>query len=186
MDQSFDIFLACAPGLEPYLAQEAQELGFASVRQRRGGVEIKGGWPEVWRANLELRGAVRVLARIGGFRAMHLAQLDKRSRKFGWDAFLRADVPLRVEATSTASRIYHGGDAAQRVAARHDEGANEFICLKLKVWCGGSRVADLTRDAVVTVPAIGSIGRTGAAGKYFLAFAVFGVGPFATEAGWAD
>ena len=60
------------------LCAEAQEKGFAEAQAQPGGVTVQGGWPEVWRANLELRGAGRVLARIGGFMAFHLAQLDKR------------------------------------------------------------------------------------------------------------
>jgi putative N6-adenine-specific DNA methylase len=63
-----------------------------------------------------LRGAVRVLVRIGSFRAFHLAQLDKRARKFPWAEFLRPDVPLRVEVTTNKrSKIYHAGAAAQRI-----------------------------------------------------------------------
>lgn len=80
-----------------------------------GGVETRGPWPEVWRANLMLRCATRVLVRIGEFRAMHLAQLDKRARKFPWAEVLRPDQPVRVEATSRKSRIYHAGAAAQRI-----------------------------------------------------------------------
>src|SRR5690606_17220919 len=57
-----------------------------------------------------------ILARIASFRAMHLAQLDKRARKLDWPAFLRADVPVQVEASCKRSRIYHAGAAAQRVA----------------------------------------------------------------------
>lgn len=80
-----------------------------------GGVETHGDWLEVWRANLMLRCATRVLVRVGAFRAMHLAQLDKRARKFPWGDVLRRDVPVRVEATSRKSRIYHAGAAAQRI-----------------------------------------------------------------------
>jgi putative N6-adenine-specific DNA methylase len=76
---------------------------------------VQGDWPEVWRANLELRGAARVLARIAEFRAMHLAQLDKRARKVPWGEVLRADQPFWVEASCKASRIYHQGAAAQRI-----------------------------------------------------------------------
>ena len=74
------------PGLEAELCAEARECGFKAPRIIIGGVAVTGGWPEVWRANLELRGCGRVLARIGSFRAMHLAQLDKRARKFPWGA----------------------------------------------------------------------------------------------------
>jgi len=112
----FAIFLATAPGLEDVLAEEAAEAGLGPARVLPGGVEIAGGWPEVWRANLQVRGANRVLARIGSFRAAHLAQLDKRARKFDWGAVLRADIPVRVEASCRRSRIYHAGAASQRIA----------------------------------------------------------------------
>ncbi|HVL21482.1 MAG TPA: class I SAM-dependent RNA methyltransferase, partial [Amaricoccus sp.] len=111
-----DILLVAPPGLEPVLAEEARGLGFTPAEPVPGGVRITGGWPEVWRANLELRGATRVLARIGAFRALHLAQLDKRARRFPWGEVLRPDTAVRVEASSTRSRIYHAGAAAERVA----------------------------------------------------------------------
>ncbi|MFD2740863.1 class I SAM-dependent RNA methyltransferase [Sulfitobacter aestuarii] len=111
----FEIFLVCPPGLEPLLADEAREKGFAAVLPQPGGVTLQGGWREVWRANLELRGATRVLARIGSFMAFHLAQLDKRARKFPWDRVLRRDVPLRVQVTCKKSKIYHAGAASQRI-----------------------------------------------------------------------
>ncbi|MEQ6248737.1 class I SAM-dependent RNA methyltransferase [Sulfitobacter sp. HNIBRBA3233] len=115
MDQDFEIFLATVPGLEDMLAAEAAERGFADVAAVPGGVTCRGDWPEVWRANLQLRGATRVLARIGGFMAFHLAQLDKRSRKFPFADILRTDVPLRVQVTTKASKIYHAKAAQQRV-----------------------------------------------------------------------
>jgi len=110
------LFLVAPPGLESVLAEEAREMGFADPQPVPGGVETSGDWPEIWRANLALRGAARVLVRFAEFRAMHLAQLDKRARKLDWGAVLRPDRPVRVEATCRKSRIYHAGAAAQRVA----------------------------------------------------------------------
>ena len=92
----FEIFLVATPGLEATLCDEALAKGFAGAGVIDGGVAFVGGWPEVWRANLELRGATRVLARIAAFRAMHLAQLDKRARKVAWGEVLRRDVPVAV------------------------------------------------------------------------------------------
>ncbi|WP_323716217.1 THUMP domain-containing class I SAM-dependent RNA methyltransferase [Paracoccus aminovorans] len=111
-----EIFLVATPGLEEPLAAEARALGF-DAQVQPGGVAFTGGWPEVWRANLHLRGATRVLARIGAFRAMHPAQLDKRARRFPWADWLRPEVPLRLEATSRKSRIYHAGAIIHRVEA---------------------------------------------------------------------
>ena len=114
-DSAFEIFIVTAPGQESALCAEASAKGFNNPVPSLGGVTVTGGWPEVWRANLELRGAGRVLARIAEFRAMHLAQLDKRARKVPWASLLRPDVPFRVEASCKVSRIYHQGAAAQRI-----------------------------------------------------------------------
>jgi putative N6-adenine-specific DNA methylase len=111
-----EIFLSGTPGLEPLLRDEAREAGFADPQVVPGGVTFEGDWADVWRANLVIRGAGRVLARVARFRAMHLAQLDKRARKVEWSELLRADIPFRVEATCRKSRIYHAGAASERVS----------------------------------------------------------------------
>lgn len=110
-----EIFLVAPPGLEPFLADEARAAGFATPKVSPGGVTTRGTWSEVWRANLTLRGATRVLVRLGEFRAFHMAQLDKRARKFPWEDVLRPDIPVRVEAVCKRSKIYHHKGAAQRV-----------------------------------------------------------------------
>ncbi|WP_235907879.1 THUMP domain-containing class I SAM-dependent RNA methyltransferase [Siccirubricoccus phaeus] len=113
----FEIFLATLPGLEDTLRAEIQGKGFRQPRAVPGGVTIRGFWPEVWRANLWIRGASRVLARVDAFRAEHLGQLYGRARRTPWAAILRPDIPFRVEASCAASRIYHSGAAAERIAA---------------------------------------------------------------------
>jgi len=115
MDTPFEIYLVATPGLEAPLCDEARAAGF-DARVTEGGVAFMGNWPDVWRANLTLRGATRVLARVASFRAMHLAQLDKRARKVEWASLLRPDVAVTVEASCKRSRIYHAGAASQRVA----------------------------------------------------------------------
>ena len=112
---TFEIFLVTLPGLEEFLAAEVREQGFKKPAVISGGVLIQGGWPEVWRANLVLRGASKVLARIGEFRAHHLAQLDKHARKFPWSDFLLPNHRVKVEvSTNKKSEIYHSGAAEQR------------------------------------------------------------------------
>ncbi|CAH2602183.1 Class I SAM-dependent RNA methyltransferase [Rhodovastum atsumiense] len=114
-DEDFEIFLATTPGLEDVLCAEVRGKGFPRPRAVPGGVIFKGGWPEVWRANLWIRGAGRVLARLDSFRVVHLAQLDARARRVPWGRVLRPDVAFRVEATCAGSRIYHSGAAAERI-----------------------------------------------------------------------
>jgi putative N6-adenine-specific DNA methylase len=145
MSATFEIFCVAPPGLEAALCAEALEAGFAGAVAGPGGVTFTGGWVDVWRANLTLRGAARVLARIGSFRAMHLAQLDKRSRKFPWGDVLRKDVAVRVEAVCHASRIYHAGAAAQRVATA----ITEELGAEVLSYTGAKAAEDVdTEDAV--------------------------------------
>lgn len=138
-DGDFEIFLVASPGFESVLCAEAQDNGFIEPTAIVGGVTIKGGWPEVWRANLKLRGASRVLVRIAAFPVFHLAQLDKRARKLAWGESLRKDVPFRVEASCKHSKIYHSGAAAQRIETAIVEtlgaplSADAEICIKARI-----------------------------------------------------
>lgn len=134
---TFEIFLAAPPGLESVLLEEVREAGFGDPQATPGGVLIHGGWRDVWRANLVLRGAGRVLARFGGFPVFHLAQLDKRARRFAWDEVLRPGSAVRVEVTCKRSKIYHAGAARQRIETALSE----------------SFAAQVTQDAAIQIKA---------------------------------
>jgi putative N6-adenine-specific DNA methylase len=127
MSDPFEIFLAAPPGLEDILHAEAMAHGFGEAAVVPGGVSCRGHWADVWRANLLLRGAGRVLVRLGAFHAVHLAQLDKRARRIDWSAVFPSGSAARVDATCEKSRIYHAGAAAQRVARAMTEGAGVAI-----------------------------------------------------------
>ncbi|WP_262692326.1 THUMP domain-containing class I SAM-dependent RNA methyltransferase [Kordiimonas aestuarii] len=139
-DKTLEIFLVTVPGLEAALQKEALEKGFAPATVSTGGVTVTGGWQDVWRANLELRGPSHVLVRLGSFRVQHLAKLDKRSRSFPWDDTLRSDKPVRVEVTCKKSRIYHDKAAAERLekAIRTVAGAeiskDATVCVKARIF----------------------------------------------------
>ncbi|WP_286829283.1 MULTISPECIES: THUMP domain-containing class I SAM-dependent RNA methyltransferase [Kordiimonas] len=139
-NDDLEIFLVTVPGLEPALLAEATERGFDGAEATTGGVTVRGGWPDVWRANLELRGASKVLVRLGEFRVMHLAKLDKLARKFPWGETLRRDVPVRVEVTCKKSRIYHHKAAAERIEKAITEefggtiSPDAEVCIKARIF----------------------------------------------------
>lgn len=110
-----DIFCITSPGLQDLLAAEAREKGFKVTSVIPGGVTIRGDWPDVWRANLQLRGAGRVLARIEEFRALYLSQLELNTRDFAWQTVLPSGSWITVETTCHKSKIYHAGAATERV-----------------------------------------------------------------------
>lgn len=132
-----EIFLMAVPGLEPMLYAEVREGRYRAAKIAPGGVSVRGSMRDAWRANLELRGAGRVVVSIAAFHADHLDVLAERARRVPWRAFLRTDMPVAVEATCRKSRIYHSGAAAQRVA--------DAIVAKL-----GASIAD-DADVVVRV-----------------------------------
>lgn len=114
-DAKLRAFAVATPGLEAPLLAEVQHLGLPKAQLVKGGVEFSGDWPDVWRANLVLRGATRILVRIAEFRAVHPAQLDKRARKVPWADVVTDKSTIRVEAVCRKSRIYHAGAAQTRV-----------------------------------------------------------------------
>jgi len=139
-ETDLEIFLVCIPGLEAALRKEAIEKGFKKPKISTGGVTIWGGWSVAWRANLELRGASKVLVRLGSFRVQHLSKLDKLARRFPWSDFLLKDVPIRIDVTSTKSKIYHEKAAAERFEKAIKEtigarvGEDAVVCLKIRIY----------------------------------------------------
>ncbi len=113
--KKFEIFLVAPPGLEKPLAEEVRNAGFSKPKMMPGGVRFRGNWTDVWRANLELRGSVKVLARVGSFSAMSLEALEKRSKDLSWGQVLRSEIPIKVDVTCRKSKIYHAGAAAERI-----------------------------------------------------------------------
>lgn len=111
----FEIFLATAPGLEDALYEEVRSKGFKNVKATKGGVTTMGGWPEVWRANLWIRGASKVLARVAVFKALHLSELESQAEQIRWQEILDPKTSYQVEAACAKSRIYHSGAAKERI-----------------------------------------------------------------------
>jgi putative N6-adenine-specific DNA methylase len=111
------LFAACAPGLEAITAQELQRLGVSGIEATAGGVEFDGPPRELYRANLHLRTANRVLLRIGEFYAAAFAELRRKTGRLAWESFLAADSPVVIKATCHKSRLYHSDAVAERVAS---------------------------------------------------------------------
>jgi len=112
---SFALFAATAPGLEALTAAELRPLGARSIKAVPGGVEFEGPTELIWRSNLWLRTASRVLVRIGEFRAAAFYELERQGRKIAWDRYLDGGRPVRLSVTCRKSKLYHSGGVAERV-----------------------------------------------------------------------
>jgi putative N6-adenine-specific DNA methylase len=114
-DATFDIFAVTAPGLEPLCAAELAALGVAGTAED-GGVTWRGGVDSLYAANLELRTASRVIARLGTFRARTFPELERHAGRLSWDRFVAPGAAVALRVTSRKSRLYHAGAIAERIA----------------------------------------------------------------------
>ena len=108
-------FATCAPGLEPVLHGELRELVFAKLERQVGGVRFEGDRRDVWRANLRLRSATRVLERIARFPAADGDALHAACLALPWERWLRPDGALWVSAHTNESALDHSRFVEQRV-----------------------------------------------------------------------
>jgi 23S rRNA G2445 N2-methylase RlmL len=108
------LFAAASHGTEPAVRDELRALRFHAVRADRGGVHFEGSRPELVRALLELRTAVRVLVEVGRFRATSERELYDEVRALPLEEHLSPAHTLAVRATSRASRLSHTQFVAQK------------------------------------------------------------------------
>lgn len=112
------MFAVTTPGLEPGLAAELQRLpGARELHTLPGGVEFTGDLSTLYRANLWLRSASRVLLRLGQLRAAHFASLRRQVAQLPWEQFAAGPVRVSVAATAHHCRLYHSGGIAERIAS---------------------------------------------------------------------
>lgn len=124
-------FVVTAPGLEPFTAEELRGLDLlpAAVsgeirgeEAKAGGLTFKGDPGALYRANLHLRTASRILARLGNFfYATTFAELQKRASRLPWERFLTPGQPVAMRVTCHTSRLYHSDAVARSVLAGLEE-----------------------------------------------------------------
>lgn len=95
------------------MARELAALGLAPNAET-GGAAFRGPVESIWRANLWLRTASRVLVRVASFRAQAFHELERLARAVPWERYVASGSAVRFRVTSKKSRLYHTGGIAQR------------------------------------------------------------------------
>ncbi len=109
-------FATCARGLEQVLADELTALGAADVARGRGGVTFRGEPALLYRANLWLRTAVRVLRPVLEADVRSPDELYDAVRTVDWAEHLTPDHTLAVDANvRDTAGITHSQYASRRV-----------------------------------------------------------------------
>ena len=109
------LFATCARGLEPILAGELRQLGAADVERGRGGVAFAGDMAVLYKANLWLRTAVRVLRPILNAHVESPDELYAAVQTIDWSEYMTPEHTLAVDCNVRDSRITHSQYAARRV-----------------------------------------------------------------------
>jgi putative N6-adenine-specific DNA methylase len=107
-------FATCARGLEPVLADELRGLGADDVKPGRGGVSFAGEKGLLYRANLWLRTAIRVLMPILEALVTSPDELYDAVHSIDWSQYLTPDHTLAVDCNVRDSHITHSKYAALR------------------------------------------------------------------------
>ena len=94
-------------GLETVLAQELEALGAQNITVGKRAIEFEGDQKLLYRCNLELRTAIRVLVPIKEFKARNEEQLYRKIRKINWAEHLHVDGTLAVTAISNSTFFKH-------------------------------------------------------------------------------
>lgn len=108
-------FATCARGLESVLARELLALGADGVQPGRGGVDFQGEAEILYRANLWLRTAVRILQPIHDADVHSPEELYDAVRSLDWTEYMSPDHTLAVDCNVRDSAITHSQYAARRV-----------------------------------------------------------------------
>ncbi len=109
------LFATTAPGLENVLLSEIKRLGATDPQKAVRGVSFGGDLGMLYRTNLHLRTATRVLVRIAEFDARDRDHLYRGSRAAPWEEHMTPDMTLAVDAVGDNSEIRHTQFASQVV-----------------------------------------------------------------------
>ncbi|MCX5917321.1 MAG: class I SAM-dependent RNA methyltransferase [Deltaproteobacteria bacterium] len=124
-----NFFAVCAPGLEPFTTRELKDLGLQVASstsshdslkgqgdvEEIGGVAFRGSLTDLYRANLHLRTASRVLLHLGSFFADTFSDLKRRAKRLGWESYLNPESPVALRVTCHKSRLFHSAAVTERV-----------------------------------------------------------------------
>lgn len=94
-------------GLEEVLAEELTALGADAVEIGKRVVTCAGTNALLYRANLELRTALRVLVPITDFTVRNEEDLYRAVGRVEWSNYLRVDQTLAIDVVTTSARLNH-------------------------------------------------------------------------------
>ena len=94
-------------GLEEVLAKELHEIGAEDITVLKRAVSFTGNKKLLYRANLELRTAIRILVPFKTFRVRDETELYNKIRTIDWSEFMGVDDTLAIDGVTNSQYFNH-------------------------------------------------------------------------------
>lgn len=105
--QAFEMIAKTFKGLEEILAQELIELGANNVQIQRRAVSFTGDKSMMYKANLHLRTASRILKPIAEFKAKNPDEIYDAIKKINWEEIMDIKTTFAVDSTVYSDDFRH-------------------------------------------------------------------------------
>lgn len=112
---TFELIAKTFHGLEEILAQEIREIGGKVISVQTRAVRFETDQKGMYRANLELRTALRILKPIHTFKAYKTNQLYSRTQLVNWSDYLGVEDTLAIDSVVSSRYFKHSKYAALKV-----------------------------------------------------------------------
>lgn len=111
----FEMIAKTFKGLEEVLAAELVALGANNVQLQRRAVSFTGDNAVMYKANLHLRTASRVLKPIATFKAENPDEVYENVKKLNWEKFMTVNTTFAIDSTVFSDEFRHSKFVAYRV-----------------------------------------------------------------------
>ena len=105
MNENYDMLAKCLFGFEEVLAKELRNLGAQNIKEGVRNVKFKGDKGFMYKANLALRTAIRILVPIETFMISNEDDLYNNLSKISWEKYLDENSTLAIH-SSVHSEIF--------------------------------------------------------------------------------
>lgn len=102
-------------GFEEIVAAEIKELGYQDVEILNRAVSVKADDSFMYKANLHLRTAIRILLKISSFKTGNQQDLFDGAYKIDWNEYLDPDMTFAVQSVAYSEQFKHSGFVSLRV-----------------------------------------------------------------------
>lgn len=114
MGNNFKMLAKTLFGFEPLLAKELRNLGAMDIKEGVRSVTFYGDTGFMYKANLSLRTAIKILKPFKTFKVTSEEELYKEIYAIAWEDFMEIDDTLAIDATIHSERFTHSKYIAQK------------------------------------------------------------------------